>query len=203
MTVENLAKKQRKDGTLFGVVLLFANLLALNFLSHHHFLRQDLTESRVFTLSPDTLRILRKLEDIVRLKYFITRDLPRGYQDVREGNMDLLNEFKVAAGDRMEIVLVDPSTDKEERLQAERFNVPELPLPEKGTDRIEVKNAFNGITLFYEDRHDTIPYAHPSILEYELLLSLARILKPEIPVLAERAIGRRVSIARNVASAAC
>lgn len=192
MTDMSSTKRQRKRASLLGVALVLANLLLLNYLSLHHYGRWDLTENKNYTLSPDTLRILGKLEDLVVLKYFITRDLPRGYQEVREGNEDLLNEFKIAAGGNMELVFADPSTDKEERIQAERFGVPELPLPERGTDRLEVKKAFNGITIFYADRNATIPYAHPSILEYELLLRLARILEREIPVVGFHQSGKDI-----------
>lgn len=192
MTDTSSTKRQRKRASLLGVMLVLANLLLLNYLSFHHYGRWDLTENKNYTLSPDTLRILGKLEDLVVVKYFITRDLPRGYQEVREGNEDLLNEFKIAAGDKMELVFADPSTDREERIQAERFGVPELPLPERGTDRLEVKKAFNGITIFYADRNATIQYAHPSILEYELLLRLARILEREIPVVGFHQSGKDI-----------
>jgi len=168
-------KKLRKRQVLLGVLLVAANLILFNILSDRYCGRWDLTENKMYTLSPVTARTLENMDDVVLVKYYITKDLPPGYQQVREKTEDMLNEFKVASNDKVNLVFLDPSEDENSRIEAEQLGIPELSLPQYGSESYEVKLAYMGLSIHYEDRTEAIPVANPDTLEYELLMRIVRI----------------------------
>ncbi|MFH2001498.1 MAG: GldG family protein [Planctomycetota bacterium] len=183
--IGNRTKKRHQGAqTLLCVVLVVMNLLVLNYLSSRHFVRIDLTENSAYTLSPDTLRVLGTIDDLVSVKYFITHDLPPGYGEYRDRTEDLLEEFKVASRGRLQVHLLDPSGDSEARLEAENYGIAEVALEQRATESYEGKLAFMGLAVLYEDRYETIPLIYPDVLEYELLMRIVRVLQPKPPTIA-------------------
>lgn len=176
-----------RSDIVLGLILVAANLLALNYLVSSRYLRWDLTENRSHTLSPDTQHVLADLDDVMTINCFFTRDLPPGFSESREQLEDLLEEFGVASGGRLRIRYLDPSVDQEVRREAEQIGIPELTLQQRSSDRHEVKQAFMGIGLFFEDRIEVIealPYVRSEHLEYELLMRIARVIDPSPPTVA-------------------
>lgn len=184
MTDEIRKKRQGNSRTVLCLVLVIANLLALNVLSSRHFVRIDLTESKAYTLSLDTIRVLESIDDMIRIKYYITHDLPPGFGSYRDRTEDMLEEFGVVARGRLKVQVLDPSKDPDARIEAENYGIAEVPLEQRATESYEARLAFMGITVLYEDRHASIPFVNPDVLEYELLMRIARVLEPEPPTVA-------------------
>ncbi|MHC4942625.1 MAG: GldG family protein [Planctomycetota bacterium] len=186
---QNKAGIRKRKGTgktqsFLSLLLVVVNLLAFNFLAGRHFLRWDLTESGVYTLSTDTQQVLSSLDDLITVKCYFTRDLPAGGGEYREELEDLLEEFRVAANGRLQIFFLDPSADPEVRKEAEHLNIQELRLEQAGSDRFEVKQAYLGLTVQYEGRIEVLPVANPGILEYELLMRIVRVKERSPPTIA-------------------
>ena len=62
------------DLTLILVVLGF--LVLINFLSYRHFLRLDLTENEIYTLSESSRRVVGKLGDPLTIQCFFSKKAP-------------------------------------------------------------------------------------------------------------------------------
>ncbi len=185
MTADLMKRRKRWLQMLVGLMLVFFNLIAFNYLSSSHFSRIDLTETGMYTLSPDTERILGRMDDLVTVKFFLTRDLPTGYHEIIERSEDLLEEFRIAADGKLQVVFLDPSDNPPLRAEAEQYGIPEIPCPVLSSDSYEEKLAYIGIVVLYEDRYEVISDArYPQILEYELLMRIVRVLRKETPVIA-------------------
>ncbi len=107
--IEGLGDLVRRRGARFGFSLILAGLFvlviitAVNWLGARHFHRWDLTRSRMFSLSEQTVQILKKLDRPVRVIGFFTRD-----NSVNEEKFDdLIKEFR-AYTDKLTVEKYDP-----------------------------------------------------------------------------------------------
>jgi len=164
-------------------ILVILNLIAFNLISLKHYSRIDFTENAMYTLSPDTLRVLGKLNDTVTVKVFISRDLPPGHEAVRRRVIDELEEFKVAAGDKMNLIFLDPSPSNPDVVaEAKGYGIQPVPLRSMRADREETMMGYMALAVLYEGRYETIPALHQcASLEYDLLMKISRVIR-EVPV---------------------
>ena len=101
-----------------GVILVIALTFMVNWIGARHWVRDDWTSSRLYTLSEKTENILKDLGDDVRVVVFMTPASPL-YEQVHE----LLDRY-AAVTDRIHVEYIDP--DKEPlktRQLAEQFGI--------------------------------------------------------------------------------
>ncbi len=107
---------------VFAVLLLGALVLTQR-VADRHDRRLDLTEAKLSTISPETARILSRIEDKVTITYFASERVPAGFQNLRRDTIDFLEEYERTSGGRVEVRAVDPYTlieDFVEEKKAER-----------------------------------------------------------------------------------
>lgn len=90
-------------------------IIALNVLSSVFFTRTDLTSDRRYTLTDSTRQLLRRLDDVVFVKIYLEGDFPAGFKRLATSTKELLNEFKVYGGDRIQYEFEDPTKGKSEK----------------------------------------------------------------------------------------
>lgn len=102
--VKALTSRQTRRGsnTLIMVVAFIAIVGLLNFLASRYFYRWDLTESGMFTLSPQTKQVLANLKEPVTVKGFFTPQ--SGW--MQQSAEDLLKEY-AAASDKFTYEFID------------------------------------------------------------------------------------------------
>ena len=77
-----------------GVAAMFLLLAGVYIISHFAAQRMDLTEEKMFTLSPGTKAILKKLDTPVQIRYYATqsKDMPVQLKTYAQRVEDILNE---------------------------------------------------------------------------------------------------------------
>lgn len=83
--------------SFMGIVVL------INYLAHRHPQRWDLTENKSFTLSDQSIKILKNLKDKVKITAFYTLSNP-----LRQDVSNLLETYREQAGDKLDVKIVDP-----------------------------------------------------------------------------------------------
>jgi ABC-type uncharacterized transport system involved in gliding motility auxiliary subunit len=165
-------------------------LIALAFLAFNLFAgigltgaRLDLTEQKLYTISPGTRQILAELDQPVELNFFYsdtaTRDLPalRTYAKRVE---EMLRAYQREAGSKLKLKVIDPAPFSEEEDQAAEFGLQAVPLQQGGDSLyfgLAGKNA--------EGDTQVIPFFaldQEEFLEYELSRLVQSLAKPERPV---------------------
>ncbi|HEY64847.1 MAG TPA: GldG family protein [Caldilineae bacterium] len=113
-------RQARYGGNALLLSVAFLGILAtINILSHHHHKRFDLTESKQYTLSQETIQILRSLEKPVKVTgVFVPGDMRR--TDVE----DLLKEYAYYS-DKFSYEFIDPEREpsKARRLGVTSYGV--------------------------------------------------------------------------------
>lgn len=104
----------RKTRDLFSLGILLATLVLLNFLSSQVYRRFDLTTEKRYTLSEASQQICDKLEDVAYVNVFLEGDFTPDYKRLRSSMQDMLNEFRIASGGKLEFVFENVLADQDE-----------------------------------------------------------------------------------------
>ena len=149
-----------------AALLLGANMLADRFLQN---VRLDLTQQRLYTLSPGTLRILRGLKQKVTLKLFYSRELGAAapaYGAYADRVRAMLQDYAAQAHGMLQLAFLDPEpfSDTEDRALADGLQG--VPLTQGGE---QVYFGLAGSNLLDDQRN--IAFFQPErerFLEYDL-----------------------------------
>jgi len=166
-----------------GVAAMALILIALNVILGTVKTRVDLTEEKVYTLSPGTRTILRKLDTPVKIRFYCTQIQDASPESVFLSSYarrveDLLAEYKQAGGANILIERYDPQPDSDAETSAQ-------------LDGIEPQALSNGERLYLGlavrqlDEKQSIPFLAPNrerLLEYDLSRAISRVVTPEKPV---------------------
>ena len=86
-----------------GVVAVLVILIAVNVLGNFLKVRSDLTQNKIYTLSPGTKRILDKLDTPVEIRFYYSKDnssMPVPLRTYAQEVEDLLSEYQQATNSR-------------------------------------------------------------------------------------------------------
>jgi len=178
--------KQNKAETLLysavGVVVMFAIIVALNLIGGVLKARVDMTEERLYSLSPGTRAILKKLDSPVEIRFYSTQrgnQIPAQLRTYAQHVEDLLDEFRQASGGNVEVKKFDPEPDSETEDLANLDGV-EGQLMQNG------EKFYLGLAVSMDPAKVSIPLLSPDrekLLEYDLARALSQVISTNKPVL--------------------
>lgn len=109
-------------------------LLLVYFISSSHFFRLDLTEEKRYSISDNTKELLSNLDDKVEVTVYLDGDLNSGFLQLKKATKEMLDEFKVYAGDKLVYKFENPSDAKSAKAREKKF----ADLESRGLRRIPV-----------------------------------------------------------------
>lgn len=146
--------------------------------------RLDLTENRLYTLSPGTRQVLSGLQDPVTLRFFYSRrlgaEVPQ-YGAYAERVRDMLREYVAASGGKLRLELLDPEPFSDTEDRAIALGLQGVPLDQGGE---QVFFGLAGANLVDTER--AIPFFQPErerFLEADLTRLVFELSNPTKPVL--------------------
>ncbi len=164
------------------VVSMLLILVVVNFLVARHLVwRIDLTESKIYTLSPSSKKMVENLKDIVTIKAYISQKLPPYLSTVRQDVEDLLKEYQAYAKGNLRVEFFDPADNDELKRKLMYDGVPPLNIQTVEKHTFEAMEAYFGMTINYEDRKETVPIIDPETLEYDLSAAIKKVSMPKPP----------------------
>ena len=164
-----------------GVIALAALLVAVNFLTGAFNARIDLTDGKVYTLSPGTKAILGKLEAPVKIRFYYTQGssaVPVGLKTFARRVEDLLNEYKSASNGRVVIEKFNPEPDSDAEDSAALDNV-------EGQMTNTGEKFYLGLAVSFLDQKAAIPVLAPDrerLLEYDITRAISQVSAVKKPV---------------------
>jgi len=130
-----------------GFLLGIAILILVNVIGAFVHLRLDLTSEKRYSLAPATKKLLKKLDDVVFFKVYLSGDLPPGFQRLSNETREMLDEFR-AYSNNIQYEFVDPSENANPKDRNETYRL----LAEGGlqpTDlRVNKKGGSSQIIIF-------------------------------------------------------
>ena len=98
----------------WGDVLLLLNcimvLMVINQLASNYFFRIDLTEEGRYTIKPQTIELLRNLDDEVFVEVYLEGDLNPGFTRVKNFTRETLEEFRVYSNNKVHYIFTNSET---------------------------------------------------------------------------------------------
>jgi len=181
INVVKLFKLQQLEKKII-YLLVFAVFILANFLVSFVSFRFDLSFGHVYTLSDATKNILRHLDDVVNIKFFVSSDLPTRLLPLKTEVTDFLNEYKKAGGNKIIIKIIDPKKDQSSLEQAQNAGIPELQFSQLEADKYAVTASYFGIAIEYGDKKEVIAQATDSEnLEYNLTAAIYKLNQKKLP----------------------
>ena len=165
-----------------GILLAAVLAVALITISNNLFtgIRLDLTENKLFTLSPGSVNIITSLDEPVSLDFYVSRETMSDFpQLVNYANRvrDLLEEYAAKSGGKIELSVIEPEPFSEEEDQAVASGLNGIAVNAAG-DR-----AYLGLVgVNSTDDEATIPFFQASredALEYDITKLIYNLANPE------------------------
>jgi gliding-associated putative ABC transporter substrate-binding component GldG len=174
-------KKKFKYNSYIAGILLLGIIILINFLSYNMFSRIDLTEDQQFTISNATKKVLGKLDDIVTIKLFFSKELPINMENMKKDIKDSLAEFKIYSKGNLQIEYIDPGDDQELKKKLQMYGIPEVQMNVYEKDKIQAIKGYFGIGIFYADKKEVIPFLQDlTNFEYDMITSIKKVTSSEI-----------------------
>lgn len=177
MTVASSAQQRREfwwTGTA-GILLLGVALVLLNAVANRFFLRLDLTQGHVYSLSPSSRKLVRALDDRLVVKAYFSANLPDPYASYERYVRDMLVEYRAASKGRLQFEFVPAYPPKDFEQRAQEAGLYPLQIEEVGSDQLAIRRGFMGLVLFYRDKSETIPVVKDlQQFEYDMTSRIAK-----------------------------
>ena len=164
-----------------GVIALAAIVVAVNFLTSAFNARIDLTEGKVYTLSPGTKAILSRLEAPVKIRFYYTQGsnaVPVGLKTFAKRVEDLLSEYRSAADGKLVIEKLNPEPDSDAEDSAALDSV-------DGQMTNTGEKFYLGMSVSFFDKKAAIPVLAPDrerLLEYDITRAISQVTAAKKPV---------------------
>jgi gliding-associated putative ABC transporter substrate-binding component GldG len=165
----NKKKRSVASNAAFFLVAVIGIIVAVNLIGTRVFGRLDLTDAKVYTLSPASKDIVRALPDYVNVKAYISDNLPAELKSLSRYVRDLLDEYRSNAKGKLRFEAVDPGTDKKLEDEAQACGVRKLQIQKLEDQKFEVGSYYLGLCIEYNGQHEAVPeIVAAEGLEYQL-----------------------------------
>jgi len=138
-------------------VLVVVNLVLVNvwaFPLQAQALRLDLTESRQYTLSQTTRDLLTNVQEPLLVRGYFSENTHPLLAPLVPEIRDMLREYDVAAGDKMELEIIDPAQHPELEAEANQtYGITPSPFQISGRYEQSVINSYFDVLIRYGDQH--------------------------------------------------
>jgi ABC-type uncharacterized transport system involved in gliding motility auxiliary subunit len=164
-------KKKRASASNAALYTLFTigAIVVVNLIGTRVFGRLDLTEAKVYTLSPASKAIVAALPDYLTVKAYISKDLPPELNNGSRYVRDLLDEYRTYSKGKMHFEAIDPGTDKKLEEEANACKVNKLQVQVMRSQKFEVGSYYLGLCFKYQGQDEAIPeIGQPEGLEYQV-----------------------------------
>ena len=138
--------------------------------------RMDLTEKKLYTLSPATQNLLVNLDDLVTIKLFASKDPSVQISLVSRDVSEFLDGIEAASEGNVRVLRRFPDVDDDAQLEAEQARVPPVQFSDRSEGELKVKVGWLGLGLTYGNNQEVIPFVNTlDGLEYQILSTIFRI----------------------------
>jgi ABC-type uncharacterized transport system involved in gliding motility auxiliary subunit len=164
-------QKKRASASNAALYTLFTigAIVVLNLIATRVFGRLDLTEAKVYTLSPASKDIVAALPDYLTVKAYISKDLPPELANGSRYTRDLIDEYRTYSKGKLRFEVIDPGSDKKIEEEANACKVNKLQVQVLRSQKFEVGSYYLGLCFKYQGQDEAIPeIGQPEGLEYQI-----------------------------------
>jgi len=165
-------------------LLAFVVFIITNLIVSSLPLRIDFSSGGAYSLSSSTKKILKNLDDVLNIKFFVSSDIPTRLLPLRNDVLDFLNEYKKESK-KINIKVLDPKKDEKALNEAKELGLPELQFSQLEKDKYAVTNVYFGLAINYADKKEILPQVTDlESLEYNITSIIYKLTNKELAKIA-------------------
>ena len=147
-----------------NIIIALSLIIGINLLSYQFFTRFDFTEGKIYTLSDSSKNLTKNLPDKLKVKVFLSENLPSQVAKVKQDLGDYLDEYEALSDGKLEVSYIDPAKDDEAQELTRYLGVPPLELQVLQKDQRQTVKAYMGLSILKE-KEDYEPSENDSPIE--------------------------------------
>jgi len=182
------------------ICVAIAAVAVLNIISRNWFVRVDLTDGQIYSLSSSSKAVLNKVDDLLTAKVYFSDNLPGEYGNNRRFLQDILEEYVAYSSGNMRFEFYTPEDD--EVLQdAMAYGIQPVQLQVIENDKLEIKRVYMGLVFLYEDQREAIPIVQTTTgLEYEITSKIKKMVDDQKQVIGIASFGESKPATESIQS---
>ena len=177
-----MANKLKKGDLTVTVLLIVGIATVLNFFAYQLFIRLDLTDGKIYSISDASKKTARDLEDIVNIKAYFSEDLPTQYAIVKQQAVDLLQEYENYGSGKIRLDFIDPQGDEALERELYGLGIPQLTFDVISKDQRQLLNGYLGLAISFGNKTEVIAAIRrdTSDLEYQITTAIKKVVADKI-----------------------
>ena len=166
-----------------SVIAVLIILVVVNVLGNFLKFRVDLTENRLYSLSPGTRNILDKLDTPVEIRFYYSKDnsaMPVPLRTYAQEVENLLAEYQQSGHGKIQIVRLDPKPDSDAEDSARLDGI------QGQTTSLTGDKIYLGLAVSCLDAKTAVPFLSPdreTLLEYDISRAISSVVNPKKAVI--------------------
>jgi ABC-2 type transport system permease protein len=173
-----------KSEKYFRFVVTIVVVVLFNMAASTLFVRLDLTQNRIYSLSRDSQKVVSTLSEPLTVKVFFTDNLPAPHNGTEQYLHDLLKEYSLHGGRHFNYRFYNVSaeagdSDKEARENqkyADEYGISPVQIRHIEKDEIKFQKAYMGMVLIHGDLIERIPaITGTEGLEYKITSAIRKL----------------------------
>ena len=120
--------------------------------------RLDLTEDKIFTLSPATEEIVSQLDDLLTIDIYMSKDPPVQVSPVSRDINDFLDDVESSSDGMVKVARHFPEDDEKALKKAANAGIPPIQFNVRSQGELQIKTGYMGLALTYLDKREVVPF---------------------------------------------
>jgi len=167
-----------RKSVLIPAALLLVGLVLLNLIARNSYFRWDFTDTKMYSLSSSTKKVIGRVDDLLNVKVYFSDNLPGQYGNNRRYLQDILEEYAAISKGNIRFEFYVPDTDEALEEEAQKSGVQPVQLQVIEKDEAIVKKVFMGVAIYFEDQREVIPVVLSTTgLEYEITTRIKKLVE--------------------------
>lgn len=159
-------------------------LILINLAGTTLFFRIDLTENKIYSISPASKQVVSTLSEPLTINVFFTENLPAPHNNTERYLRDLLEEYALYANQYFNYRFYQVSSDeseigqkaRENQERAQNYGIYPVQIQVIEKDEVKFRKAYMGLVLIHGDIIERIPTITSSDgLEYQLTTTMQKL----------------------------
>jgi len=176
-------KAQFRSSYLFFIVVVALVLIFINAIANRYFVRSDLTEEKLFSVSQAAKNIFSKIADRIHVTYYISDKIPDQIRNLKRDTVDKFKEFEIASRGNFTWEVISPDKDEATKQKLREMGISQLRGQIIKEDEVQALLFYSALVIKYMDKPREIinEYYEVRALEYELARKVLQLTLKEKP----------------------
>lgn len=174
-------KNLKKSDLSISILLVIGIIAVINFFAYQIFVRWDLTQNKVYSISEISKDSAAELDDIVNIKAYFSDNLPPQFIPIRQEVGDLLDEYKNYSKGKVKVEFISPDDDEETMQDLYMKGIPQLTFQVIEKDKAQVAKGYMGMVVSFGKEFEAIPaIQNTKGLEYQITSAIKKVTSKEL-----------------------